>query len=64
VGHHDDLSLFSKYLTGEDIPTMKKGSVAVIALPEASTWADLKKGKCSFVYYLTPQFIRMEELDR
>lgn len=62
VGHNDDLTNFAHYLTGEGVPSMKKWSVAVMSLPDSLEWKDVKKWSLSFVYYLTPQFLRLEEL--
>jgi hypothetical protein len=41
---------------------MKKGSVVVLSLPDDADWKTLKPGTLKFVYYLTPQFLRLEEL--
>lgn len=62
VGHNDDLTNFAKYLTGDGIPSMKKWSVVVMSVPDSIEWKDIKKWSLSFVYYLTPQFLRLEEL--
>ncbi len=62
VGHNNDLSNFAKYLSGENIPSMKKGSIIVLSVPENLDWKNISKWSVSFVYYLTPHFLRMEEL--
>lgn len=41
VGHNDDLTLFAQYLTGDGVPSMKKGSVAVLALPDGVEWKNI-----------------------
>lgn len=62
VGHNDDLTKFAQYLTGDGIPSMKKGSIVVLSVPEELEWKNIQKGNLSMVYYLTPHFLRMEEL--
>jgi phosphohistidine phosphatase len=62
VGHNPDLTDIASYLTGEDVPYMKKGSVIVLAVPENLEWKDIRKGSVDLVYYLTPQFLRLEDL--
>jgi phosphohistidine phosphatase len=64
VGHNDDLSLFAANLCGEWVPSMKKGSIIVLSLPEDADWKDIKPGICKFIYYLTPHFLRLESLDK
>jgi hypothetical protein len=31
-------------------------------VPDEIEWKDIKKDTLAFVYYLTPQFLRLEEL--
>ncbi len=62
VGHNNDLTNFAKYLSGESVPSMKKWSIIVLSVPETLDWKSVTKGSLSFVYYLTPHFLRMEEL--
>ncbi len=62
VWHNDDLTNFAKYLSGDGVPSMKKWSVAVLSPPDTIEWKDIKEWSASFVYYLTPQFLRLEEL--
>lgn len=62
VGHNDDLTNFAQYLSGDGVPSMKKGAIAVLAVPDGVEWKNVTPGTLSLVYYLTPQFIRMEEL--
>jgi phosphohistidine phosphatase len=62
VGHNDDLTNFACYLSWDTIPSMKKWSVVVLSLPDDADWKTLKPGTLKFVYYLTPQFLRLEEL--
>ncbi len=62
VGHNNDLTNFAKFLSGESVPSMKKGSVIVLSVPDNLEWKNVSKWSLSFVYYLTPHFLRMEEL--
>jgi phosphohistidine phosphatase SixA len=62
VWHNDDLTNVARYLTGDGVPSMKKWSVAVLSVPDDLEWKDVQKETLSFVYYLTPQFLRLEEL--
>lgn len=62
VWHNNDLTNFAKYLSDESVPSMKKWSIIVLSVPEDLEWKDICKGNLSFVYYLTPHFLRMEEL--
>ena len=62
VGHNPDLTNFASYLSGDGVPSLKKGSVVVLSVPDECEWKSIKQGESAFVYYLTPQFIKMEEL--
>lgn len=62
VGHNDDLTNFARYLSGDGVPSMKKWSVVVLSVPDEIEWRDVKRNTLSLVYYLTPQFLRLEEL--
>ncbi len=62
VGHNDDLTQFVTYLTGEWMPNMKKGSVVVLSVPDKLAWSDVTAGSLEVVYYLTPQFLLLENL--
>jgi phosphohistidine phosphatase len=62
VGHNNDLTNFAKYLSGESVPSMKKWSIIVLSVPDSLEWKNIAKWNLSFVYYLTPHFLRMEEL--
>ncbi len=62
VGHNNDLTNFAKFLSGESVPSMKKWSIIVLSVPEELDWKNIQKWNLSFVYYLTPHFLRMEEL--
>lgn len=62
VGHNPDLTEFASYLSGEAVPSMKKGSIMVLSLPDGMEWKSVAPGKLKFVYYLTPHFLRLEEL--
>ena len=62
VGHNNDLTKFAQFLTDDGVPSMKKWSIVVLSVPEELEWKDIAKGNLSLVYYLTPHFLRMEEL--
>ena len=62
VWHNNDLTKFAQFLTDDGVPSMKKGSIVVLSVPEDLEWKDIQKGNLSLVYYLTPHFLRMEEL--
>lgn len=62
VGHNNDLTNFARYLSGDGVPTMKKGAIAVLAVPDGVEWRNIVPGTLSLTYYLTPQFLRTEEL--
>ncbi len=62
VGHNNDLTDFAMYLSGESLPSMKKWSVMVLSLPEGADWKTVTPGSLKFIYYLTPQFLKLEEL--
>lgn len=64
VWHNNDLSEFASYLAGESVPSMKKGSVIVLSLPEGTDWKNVKPWTLKFIYYLTPHFLRLESLDK
>ena len=63
VWHNSDLSLFASYLCGETVPSMKKWSVIVLSLPDTMEWKNVKAGSLKFIYYLTPHFLKLEDLD-
>lgn len=62
VWHNDDLTNFARMLTGDGVPSLKKWSIAVLSVPDGVEWKDIKKESLSFVYYLTAQFLRLEEI--
>lgn len=62
VGHNDDLTRFARFLSGDQVPYMKKGSITVLALPEWMGWQDIDEDTLTMVYYLTPQFLYLENL--
>lgn len=62
VWHNNDLTEFAEYLSWDAVPSMKKWSVVVLSLPPETEWEDVEKWKLKFVYYLTPHFLRLEEL--
>ncbi|GAB0174457.1 MAG: phosphohistidine phosphatase SixA [Candidatus Altimarinota bacterium] len=63
VGHNPDLTRVAQSLSGDDTPSMKKGSVIVLSLPDNMDWKDIRLGSLKFVYYLTPQFLSLEQLE-
>lgn len=62
VGHNDEITEFAQYLTGEGMPSMKKGSIAVFSLPNKTKWKEIEQGELTLLYYLTPQFLQLESL--
>ncbi|MBX9809227.1 histidine phosphatase family protein [Candidatus Gracilibacteria bacterium] len=62
VGHNDDITKFARYLCNDEVPTMKKGSLVVLSLPANMNWDSITPGELSILYYLTPQFLKLEEL--
>lgn len=62
VGHNDEITEFAQYLTGEGMPSMKKGSIAVFSLPNKTKWKEIGQGELTLLYYLTPQFLQLESL--
>lgn len=62
VGHNDEITEFAQYLTGECMPSMKKGSIAVFSLPNKTKWKEIGQGELTLLYYLTPQFLQLESL--
>lgn len=62
VWHNPDLTLVAQSLSGDDTPSMKKGSIVVLSVPDTMEWKDITLGSLKFVYYLTPQFLCLESL--
>lgn len=62
VWHNTDISDFASFLSGDTVPSMKKWSVVVLALPDSLEWKNVSQDSARFVYYLTPQFLKLEEL--
>lgn len=62
VGHNDDITKFAKYLSNDGVPSMKKWSLIVLSLPTDMNWNSIIPGELSMLYYLTPQFLKLEEL--
>lgn len=62
VGHNPDLTQVARSLSWDEIPSMKKWSVVVLSIPEDLEWNNITPGSLKFIYYLTPQFLRLEEL--
>ena len=62
VGHNDDITKFARLLSDDGVPSMKKGSLVVLSLPQNISWKEISSGELSILYYLTPQFLKLEEL--
>lgn len=62
VGHNDDITEFARYLSDDGVPSMKKWSLVVLSLPATMSWDQITPGELSVLYYLTPQFLKLEEL--
>ena len=62
VGHNNDLTDFAMYLSGEWVPSMKKWSIVVLSFPDEIDWTEVDEKSAKFVYYLTPHFLRLEDL--
>lgn len=63
VWHNDEISEFARYLTGDQVPSMKKWSLVVLSLPSDMKWKDIGGPDLSMLYYLTPQFIKLESIN-
>ncbi len=61
VGHNDDITKFARHLCNDGVPSMKKWSLVVLSLPTEMNWDSIVPGDLSIVYYLTPQFLKLEE---
>ena len=42
VGHNPDLTNFASYLSGDGVPSLKKGSVVVLSVPDEVEWKSIK----------------------
>jgi phosphohistidine phosphatase len=62
VGHNDDITKFARHLCNDGVPSMKKWSLVVLSLPTDMNWDTITAGELSILYYLTPQFLKLEEL--
>ena len=62
VWHNDDITKFARYLSDDGVPSMRKWSLIVLSLPANKWWKDISPGELSILYYLTPQFLKLEEL--
>ena len=62
VWHNDDITKFARHLSDDGVPSMKKWSLVVLSLPIGMSWDNIVPGELSILYYLTPQFLRLEEL--
>lgn len=62
VWHNPDLTLVAQALSWDETPSMKKGSIVVLSVPDNIEWKDINLGSLKFVYYLTPQFLCLESL--
>lgn len=62
VGHNDDITEFARHLSDDGVPSMKKWSLVILSLPSNMSWENIVPGELSVLYYLTPQFLKLEEL--
>ena len=63
VGHGENIEKCVEYFTGERMMHMEEGSLVVLTLKDHITsWEQTGPGTMSIVYYLTPTFLKLEEL--
>ncbi len=62
VGHNDEITDFARYISGDGMPSMKRGSLVILSIPSSMSWNNIVPGHLSILYYLTPQFLRLEDL--
>lgn len=59
-GHNPDITYFAEYLTGSNIGSMKKGSIAIIDF-EDMNWAEISAKTGNLNLYKTPGEVREAE---
>ena len=62
VGHNDEITEFARYISSDGMPSMKKGSLVILTIPPDMSWNNIVPGHLSILYYLTPQFLQLEDL--
>lgn len=56
-GHNPDLTDLVAFLTGLDIPYLKKSSLVVLQ-PKINQWQELKGGICRLHLYMSPAYLK------
>ncbi|KAA6439983.1 phosphohistidine phosphatase [Dyadobacter flavalbus] len=59
-GHNPDISYFAEYLTGSNLGSMKKGSIAIIDFDDLN-WAEISAKTGNLNLYKTPGEVREAE---
>ncbi len=62
VWHNDDITEFARYLCNDWVPSLKKWALVVLSFPSNLNWEDIVPGELSLLYYVTPQFLKLEAL--
>lgn len=63
VGHGENIEKCVEYFTGESMMHMEEGSLVVLTLRDnISSWNQTGPCTMSIVYYLTPEFLKLESL--
>ncbi len=62
VWHNDEITEFARYISSDGMPSMKKGSLVILSIPPDMSWNNIVPGHLSILYYLTPQFLKLEDL--
>lgn len=62
VWHNDDITEFARYLSNDGVPSLKKWALVVLSFPSDYSWDDIVPGELSLLYYITPQFLKLEAL--
>jgi phosphohistidine phosphatase SixA len=62
VWHNDDIAEFARYLSNDGVPSLKKWALVVLSFPSDYSWDDIVPGELSLLYYITPQFLKLEAL--
>jgi phosphohistidine phosphatase len=59
-GHNPDITYFGEYLSGGDIGSMKKGSIAILEF-ENLKWEEVSAKTAKFVSYTTPKDVKEDQ---
>jgi phosphohistidine phosphatase len=62
VGHNDEITEFARYISDDGMPSMKKWSLVILSIPPEMSWNNIVPWHLSILYYLTPQFLQLEDL--